>query len=125
MEVTLSKTCLTCYKPIRGRVDKKFCDDYCRSTYNNRINSEGAPYLRLINSALKKNRRVLEDLFPPLESAMKLHRSKLLEYGYNFKYTTHSWTDKSGHTYTCCYEFGYRFLDNETLLLIRTAKNRQ
>src|SRR5690349_19192918 len=90
MEVTIAKTCLTCYKPIRGRIDKKFCDDYCRSTYNNRINGEGAPYLRLINSTLKKNRRILEDLFPPTESAMKLHRTKLLESGYNFKYTTHT-----------------------------------
>ncbi len=30
------KTCLTCGAPLIGRVDKKFCDDYCRSMYNNK-----------------------------------------------------------------------------------------
>ena len=27
------KLCLTCNKPVKGRTDKKFCDDYCRNNY--------------------------------------------------------------------------------------------
>jgi hypothetical protein len=30
-----TKTCLFCEKPVKGRSDKKFCDDYCRAAYNN------------------------------------------------------------------------------------------
>lgn len=123
--MTMSKTCLTCHKSIRGRIDKKFCDDYCRSTYNNRLNSEGAPYLRLINSALKRNRRILEDVFPQSEQVIKLERSQLLENGFDFKYYTHSWKEPDGHTFTCCYEFGYRTLEDDVILLIRLTPNGQ
>jgi len=122
MEMTLEKTCLTCYKPIKGRVDKKFCTDYCRSMYNNRVNSEGAPYLRHINSILKRNRKILEEILPLQESAVKIHRTKLLESGFDFRYSTHIWTERSGLTYTCCYEFGYRILPDEMMLLIRTIQ---
>jgi hypothetical protein len=34
METEIKK-CLACNKTLRGRADKKFCDDYCRSNYNN------------------------------------------------------------------------------------------
>ena len=30
-----NKKCLSCGKLLKGRVDKKFCDDYCRNNYNN------------------------------------------------------------------------------------------
>ena len=29
------KVCTLCSKTLKGRSDKKFCDDYCRSAYNN------------------------------------------------------------------------------------------
>ena len=34
------KTCLNCGEEINGRVDKKFCCDYCRNHYNNKLNSD-------------------------------------------------------------------------------------
>ena len=34
-QVADSKVCLACGKPLKGRIDKKFCDDYCRNNYNN------------------------------------------------------------------------------------------
>ena len=35
-----AKTCASCGEIIKGRIDKKFCDDACRSNYNNKLNSE-------------------------------------------------------------------------------------
>jgi len=29
------RKCLHCDHVLKGRTDKKFCDDYCRNTYNN------------------------------------------------------------------------------------------
>lgn len=46
--------CLSCEEPITGRIDKKFCSDYCRSTYNNRLNSDATKIVRNINNRLKK-----------------------------------------------------------------------
>ena len=34
------KTCKTCEKPIKGRSDKKYCNDYCRSIHHNKNNKK-------------------------------------------------------------------------------------
>ena len=33
-----NRTCLECDNIVRGRVDKKFCSDYCRNADNTMIN---------------------------------------------------------------------------------------
>ncbi len=60
------KNCLACERPIKGRTDKKFCDDSCRNNYNNRLNSDATPLIRNINNILRKNRRILLDLLSGL-----------------------------------------------------------
>jgi hypothetical protein len=37
-----TKTCLQCGTELRGRIDKKFCDDQCRTAYNNSIKTDSA-----------------------------------------------------------------------------------
>ena len=32
----MSKVCPECGEKIIGRVDKKFCSDYCRNAFNNK-----------------------------------------------------------------------------------------
>ena len=36
----MKKNCLECGEAFNGRIDKKFCSDYCRNTYNNKINND-------------------------------------------------------------------------------------
>ena len=43
---TISKTCVACGKAVKGRSDKKFCDDYCRNVYNNDLKSDSNNYVR-------------------------------------------------------------------------------
>ena len=66
------KLCLDCHKPVKGRTDKKFCDDYCRNNYNNALKSNTINLVRNINNALGKNRRILEALFVPGRKWQKL-----------------------------------------------------
>ena len=60
-----TKTCLACVKPLKGRIDKKFCDDYCRNNYNNLQKAKGnySSFVRNINNTLLKNRKILESIF--------------------------------------------------------------
>ena len=60
MENTNQKNCIACNKIIRGRSDKKFCNDYCRNAYNNQIKSPTNNLIRNTNNRLSKNRRILE-----------------------------------------------------------------
>jgi predicted nucleic acid-binding Zn ribbon protein len=116
---TTERDCLACGKAVKGRVDKKFCDDYCRNAFNNRQNSDQNNYVRNINNILRKNRRLLELVIPAGEGMGKCARKKLADQGFNFKYHTHQYTNRKGDTYHFCYDFGYLPLEGEWLLIVK------
>lgn len=118
------KTCLNCDKPIQGRADKKFCDDYCRNNYNNQIKAYSNNVIRNINNALKKNRRILEALLSNTDDTARITKQQVLVKGFDFNYLTHTYTNKKGNTYHFCYEYGYLELEGDWLLIVRTKKNR-
>jgi hypothetical protein len=53
------KLCACCGEALLGRVDKKFCDDHCRSSFNNSQQVGMNQKLKEINHFLKKNRMIL------------------------------------------------------------------
>ena len=114
-----SKPCLSCGKAVKGRSDKKFCDDYCRAAYNNDLKSAANNNIRNINNALGKNRRILESLLPEGEATAKANRDKMIEKGFQFKYITHLYTNKKGNTYFFCYDIGYLPLENNWYLVVK------
>ncbi len=118
-----TKNCLQCGKLLKGRSDKKFCDDYCRASYNNDLKSAANNYIRNVNNALGKNRRILESLFPANEEMYKVNREKLLHHGFQFKYLTHTFTNKKGNTYFFCYEYGYLPLENDWFLVVKRKED--
>jgi hypothetical protein len=111
--------CLNCDKLLKGRTDKKFCDDYCRNSYNNQLKSTKNNLVRNINNALGKNRRILESFLKQEEETANIHKDKLLEKGFQFKYLTHTYTTKKGKVYFFCYDLGYMPLDNDWYLLVK------
>ncbi len=114
-----AKECLECNKPLRGRIDKKFCGDFCRNAYNNKINSDTNSFVRNLTNILRRNRRILEEALPESEEMVKTTRSKLTTKGFQFKYLTHFYTNKKGNVYYFCFEFGYLPLDGDWLLIVK------
>ncbi len=114
-----TKVCNSCNKSLSGRVDKKFCNDYCRNTHNNRLNSDGNKYVRNINHSLRKNRRILESLLPGERSICNTTRQKLHSKGFVFTHHTHTCMNKKGNTYYFCYEYGYLVLERERVVVLR------
>lgn len=115
-------TCQQCGKPVKGRIDKRFCDDYCRNAYNNSLKTQVSKTVKTINAALLKNRKVLEAMLPPTDDTAKTTRDRLLKQGFNFSYHTHVYTTKTGKSYVYCYDYGYLPLDNDWFLLVRTKE---
>ena len=111
--------CLACGKKVKGRSDKKYCDDYCRNNYNNSLKQDGSNLVRNINNALGKNRRILNNLFKPGEEMAKTNQEKLLEKGFLFKYITHTYTNKKGQVYFFCYDVGYLPLEHDWYLIVK------
>lgn len=112
-------TCLSCGSTVKGRADKKFCNDYCRNEYNNRLKSTTTNLVRNINNALGKNRRILEALLVNNEETAKVTGEKLLSHGFQFKYSTHTYTNKKGNVYCFCYDMGYLALENDWYLVVK------
>ena len=115
--------CVACDKPVKGRTDKKFCDDYCRNIYNNQLKASKNNLVRNINNALGRNRRILESFFVEEEIA-KTHKDKLVEKGFQFKYMTHTYTNKKGNIYFFCYDLGYMPLENDWYLLVKRREEK-
>lgn len=116
-----NKKCLYCQKNLKGRIDKKFCDDYCRNNHNNQQKSTNIlhPIVRNINQALLKNRKILQEVLPDTEDMAKANYEKLIQKGFQFKYHTHTYANKKGQTYFFCYEYGYLLLENNWYLIVR------
>lgn len=112
------RECLACGKVLHGRADKKFCNDYCRNAYNNNLKSANSPLVRNINNALLKNRRILETTLGN-EEMQKTTKDKLLQQGFQFKFLTHTYTNKKGNVYNFCYEYGYLPLENDWFLVVK------
>ena len=107
----ISRTCAECAQLFYGRSDKKFCDDHCRNMYNNRINSNSTNYIRNVNHALRKNRRILESLFTAQTEHIPCQALTLI--GFDFSYCTQITTTKEGQTLVYCYEYGYLICNSE------------
>lgn len=115
----LEKLCHSCQKPLKGRADKKFCDDFCRNQYNNSMKSGPEKLIRNINAILRKNRKILQEQLKLTEKTIAVHRDKLRLSGFQFKYMTSQYQTKKGLTYFFCYDYGYLLLENDWLLVVR------
>ncbi len=120
-----NKICIQCEKPIQGRADKKFCDDYCRNAFNNLAKRGSNNLIRNISNSLRKNRNILDALINESEDTKRVPREKLLNEGFQFKYHTHIYTNKKGDTYQFCYDYGYLPLDNDWFLIVKVKESQK
>ena len=118
MGLKSDKLCLECETPLIGRVDKKFCNDMCRNSYNNLLNKDANEYVRKVNVILRKNRRILSSLMNGSEKG-KATKEQLLLNGFNFYYYTNIYQTKQGKKYYFNYELGYLELEEEQFALVK------
>ena len=111
------RKCLECGDTVTGRIDKKFCSDYCRNSYNNKVDKDSKNLIRNINNRLKKNYKILSEL--NTSGKTKTSRTKLYDKGFDFNFFTSIYTTKAGNVYYYVYDQGYLALENEWFLLIK------
>ncbi|MBL0883081.1 MAG: hypothetical protein IBJ16_07020 [Chitinophagaceae bacterium] len=115
------KYCLTCGHSLRGRVDKKFCDDNCRSIFNNKkyIHEKGC--VKRVNHLLLKNRRILASYVDDAKETEMVPKALLYHRGFHFNYYTHTAISKEGTTYYCCYDHAYHLVSEQELQICKVA----
>lgn len=112
------KHCLYCDHQIRGRSDKKFCNDFCRSAYHYEINRNTSTLVHAINLNLRRNRKILQSFLQDLSDSKEIEKGILAVYGFNFMYFTHMKTIL-GTNYYFCYDLGYKMVTEETVAIVQ------
>lgn len=112
----MEQICLECGAKMVGRSDKKFCSDYCRNAYNNKLNKDTKNLMRNTHNRLRKNYRILEKLNPGKKT--NVPKSMLLSKGFDFDYLTSIYTNKKGRTYYFVYDQGFLPLENDYYALV-------
>lgn len=109
-------TCLQCDQTLFGRKDKKFCNDFCRNTFNNNLNKDKVEIVRNVNNRLRKNNRILKSLLEV--GAMSVSKNQLNLSNFDFRYITNL-NDSNDGTIYYVYDVGYQMLDEENYLLFQ------
>lgn len=117
------KYCLECEESLKGRIDKKFCSDNCRSAFHNREGGKISPMVKVIDHQLKKNREILRQIFSQIGAARDEHEfivssEQIRIYGFVFDFYTHRRVLDGGE-YLFCYDYGYNKVDEERIHLIK------
>lgn len=117
----MKKKCPVCGTEFEGRVDKKFCCDQCRNTYNNHLNQKTTLFTYDVNKILKNNRKVLFEMYEKIDKPEterhSVSKEKMLKAGFKFDYLTNIYKTKSDKMYYYCYDYGY-YYDNEYVVIV-------
>lgn len=111
------RQCPVCGDPITGRVDKRFCSDQCRNSFNNKRYSTQNELVQRINRVLRKNYSILLEL--NTTGKTKVSRTKLLQMGFDFTHFTGTYQTQKGGLYHLVYDQGFLSLSDELYLLIQ------
>lgn len=113
---TEERKCKECGNKLKGRSDKKFCDDYCRNSYNYRSLKSEHSQINRIHSTLKRNRKILK-LF--LEAGQREVQIELLKInGFKFNFVTQIQKAASNNPVYCCYDVSYAYIDDKKIKLL-------
>lgn len=108
------ENCINCGQRLFGRKDKKFCNDYCRNTYNNRLNKENVEVIRITNNKLKKNHKILKNLVEKNKNSVTRTELELL--GFDINLVT-SFDFNDGVIFRKVYDFVLQQKDSNVLTL--------
>jgi len=111
------RKCLECGESLLGRSDKKYCSDYCRNTYNNRLDVTTKNLIRNTNNRLRKNYKALVELNK--KGKTKVTRMRLYDQNFDFNFFTSTYITKAGKIYYYVYDQGYLELEDDYFLLIK------
>lgn len=111
--------CINCGIRIRGRTDKKFCNDHCRSHYHNGLNRGRNNIFKEVNKILKKNTAILDRFIQ--KGIYQMDKQTLIASEFNFNYFTNLIIGPDGDNFFGVYHYAYQLQDKEQVLLMPAA----
>ena len=113
-------SCLECQSEFRGRTDKKFCSDYCRNAYHNRLNRDSNNLVRTVNNRLRRNYRILRHIAATPGSG-PIQRALLAGHGFDFDSITRIKPSHPAGPCYCIYDLGYVPLGEDRFKIVKAS----
>ena len=113
--------CLQCGKELKsGRIDKKFCNENCRTQYHNNQKIAEHVEIKKINGIIKNNRKILKSLLGN-DKFVNVAHEDLLKKGFEFDYLTHYVTSQvKKNKYVFCYNYGYHEYEKNKYKVVKS-----
>ena len=103
---TKQRVCLACEKELQGRSDKKFCDVYCKSSYQYQQSKlKPSRFYNRVDNQLKLNRKLLKHYNKAGKATIRTE--DLIKQGFDPNFFTHFWKNQKGDVYLFVYEYGF------------------
>ncbi len=118
----MNQVCRQCGGKLTGRVDKKFCDDQCRNSFNNQNKRDDQRLILEVNRLIRKNRRILKSLCPIGKATVRKEVLDTMQYDY--RYFSSIYKSNSNQVYYVCYDYAFSPIkqqDRETGKMIDKA----
>jgi len=84
------------------------------------MNRDTNNFVRNVHGLLRKNRRILADLYN--DGKYTIHKDALFALGYNFNFFTHIIETSEGKKYQYCFEYGYREAEGDFIELMYNSR---
>lgn len=125
MNTSEKRRCLFCGEILLGRSDKKYCDDNCRNNHHYQIkhvddDDDNRYFVKMINASLWKNRKILMSLNTRRSAVVK--KKSLVDENFDFELVTSVCRTKKGIEYKVVYDYAYKILNDDEVLLFRYAR---
>mgnify|MGYP001247794287 CR=1 FL=1 len=96
--------CEVCGQAFKGRTDKKFCSEGCKSIHHYELKKQKERRFLAVERQLKTNRKILKKYNQT--GMTSLRREVITTKGFNPAYYTHTWQNQRGQTYYFSYDLG-------------------
>jgi len=115
------KKCENCGAKVIGRTDKRFCDNECRTEYNNQKTREKVKQMPECIARIQKTIINNYNILTTLKSRSEQFFSKmyLMELGFSFRYVT-SAIEQEGTIWYFCFNQAYIITGDRIMLLAET-----
>jgi len=114
----IERLCISCRERLKGRPDKKFCSDQCRSrkNYSSKVSNK-VNIVDDINRRLENNRDLLHKIY--LTGRRKVARALFLSKGIDLNVFTQIRCSRDGYLIFYCYDFGYARLSESEFQIFK------
>ena len=118
----MKRECAECGHKLVGRTDKKFCNDYCRNSFNNKRYRKEQYAKREIQGVLNVNYSILKSICSQ-NSVAESTLDHLAEKGYQMRFFTNLSLTGEGEVLRQCFDMSLLTKEDGSLFIINMKKS--